>query len=114
DRLGAILRTLRRHRRRLVVVPLAAVAIVAIGLPSARLNDDFASLGRLDPALLEEDARVRAQVTRYEQMRFVVALGPDDAAALAVNDRVAVALEDAMAAGELEAIRSVTALLPSP
>jgi predicted exporter len=47
-------------------------------------------------------------------MQFVVALGDDEAAALAVNDAVANRLETAIRAGELEGQRSLAPLLPAP
>ncbi|MFW6051021.1 MAG: MMPL family transporter [Myxococcota bacterium] len=112
--LGALLARLRARRRALWALPAAAVVFVAVGLPRVQWNDDFASLGRLDPELLAEDRRVRERVTRFEQMRFVVALGPSEDEALEVNDRVAAALEDAQAAGEVEGFRNLAGLLPSP
>lgn len=102
------------YRRALFVVPLAALLFIAAALPGARLNPDLASLGRFDADIRAEDERVRAKVARFEQMRFVVSIGADEAAALAVNDRVAARLEGALAAGELEAIRNVALFLPSP
>jgi hypothetical protein len=44
---------------------------------------------------------------------FVVAVGADEEAALAADDRVAAALAEAQAAGEVEGFRSLAALLPS-
>jgi predicted exporter len=111
--LGAGFVALRAHRRRLWVLPAAALGVACLGLPRVRLSEDF-TLGQLDRELLAEDQRVRDQVARFEQTRFVVALGPDEDAALAANDRVAVALSDAQGAGELGGYRNVADLLPSP
>ncbi len=111
--LGRALAVLRRHRRVLWILPAIVVVFVAALAPRVRFNDDFASLGKLDPELLAEDARVRERVTRFEQMRFVVALGDSEDAALAANERVARHLGAATGAGELAAFRSLAALLPS-
>lgn len=107
-------RLLSRHRRAVAGVPVAVVAFAAFTLPHARLEPGLANMGQLDADLLAEDARVRAKVVRSDQMRFVVALGPDEAAALAVNDRVARRIEAAIEAGELEGQRSLAPLLPAP
>ena len=108
------LEALKTRRRALALVPLAAIVIVVSGLPSARWNPDLASLARMDPDLVEEDERVRGKVARFEQMRFVVAIGDDEARALEVNDAIAASLREASAAGELSAQRSLAPLLPSP
>lgn len=102
------------RRRSVPALLLAAVTMLgAVGLPRVTWNDDIADLNRLDPALVKEDADVRAAVVRYEQSRLVVAIGADEDAAFEANDRVARALDDAVAAGELGGFRGVGALLPS-
>lgn len=50
---------------------------------------------------------------RLEQMRFVVALGSNDEAALQVNDAVVLALAEARAANEVDEYQSIGDLLPS-
>ncbi|MBK7948121.1 MAG: MMPL family transporter [Deltaproteobacteria bacterium] len=107
-------RALSRARWRLVWIPLAVVVFAALALPRVQLDPELANLGRMDPALLAEDERVRSKVVRTEQMQFVVALGADEAAALAVNDAVEERLEQAVEAGELEGMRSLSPLLPAP
>lgn len=107
-------RALARARRGLVWIPVAVLVFAAIALPRVRLDPELANLGRLDAGLLAEDERVRSKVARPEQMRFVVAQGEDEAAALAVNDAVAARLAAAIEAGELEGQRSLAPLLPSP
>lgn len=118
---GALATTLDRFRRSVSRRPGFAAAGAAVplvcgfaGLPAATWNDDISDLNRLDPALVAEDAEVRGEVVRYEQRRMVVAVGTDEDAALAVNDRAAAALEAAVAAGELGGFRGVAGLLPSP
>ncbi|MFO0690674.1 MAG: MMPL family transporter [Myxococcota bacterium] len=105
---------LSRVRRGLAILPIAVLLFAAVAIPRVRLDPELANLGRMDPELLAEDERVRGKVARTEQMRFVVALGEDEAAALAVNDAVAARLDEAIAAGELEAQKSLSPLLPAP
>lgn len=105
---------LRRHRRRLVWAPIAVIGFIAVSLPGARWNPDIASLAQMDPELMAEDERVRAKVARFEQMRFVVALGDSEAQALAVNDTVAQSLQQAVVEGEIGSQRNLGSLLPSP
>ncbi|MBY0400203.1 hypothetical protein K2X89_07905, partial [Myxococcota bacterium] len=107
-------RVLSRNRRALAWIPLAVVVFAVFAIPRVRLDPELANMGRLDSALLAEDARVRAKVARSEQMRFVVAQGEDEAAALAVNEAVEARLAEAIRAGELEGQRSLSPLLPSP
>ncbi|HEB89988.1 MAG TPA: hypothetical protein ENI85_10490, partial [Deltaproteobacteria bacterium] len=102
------------HRRALVVIPGLAMAVVLCVLPGARWNSDLSSLNRMDPELLAEDERVQTKVARFEQMRFVVALGDDEAHALDTNDLVEARLHEAIEAGELTTQRSLSPLLPGP
>jgi len=110
---GGLGRALARPRRALALPAVAVAAVALVGLPRTTWNDALTDLGRLDPELLAEDEAVRARVVRFEQGRLIVALGDDDEAALAVNDRVADALRVAEATGELDDWRSVAPLLPS-
>jgi predicted exporter len=103
----------RRRRAVLLVLVAGVLVLAALGLPRARWNDDIADLNRLDPELMREDAAIRDRVGRYEQRRFVVAVGPDEEQALQVNDRVSTALAEAEAAGEIGGFRSAAALVPS-
>ncbi len=102
------------HRRALVVVPGLGAVVVLLVLPGARWNSDLSSLNRMDPELLAEDERVQAKVARFEQMRFVVVVAPDEARALDRNDLVEARLRDAIASGELTTQRSLSPLLPGP
>ena len=96
------------------LAPVVAIIFVAVVLPGAEWNSDLASLNHMDSALMAEDDRVRGKVARFEQMRFVVALGRDEAEALDTNDAVASRLRDAIAAEELVSQRSLASLLPGP
>ncbi|HEX4353671.1 MAG TPA: hypothetical protein VHZ95_12165, partial [Polyangiales bacterium] len=103
---------LRARRRALWLLPLAALAISAIGLPRVRMSDDY-TLGQVDPHLLAEDQRVRERVARFDQTRIVIATGADEEAALQVDDRVHALLERAVGAGEVAGFRGIAELLPS-
>ncbi|MEO2168450.1 MAG: MMPL family transporter, partial [bacterium] len=102
------------QRRWLVVLPILAALFVLAVLPSARWNSDLASMNQMDAGLLAEDSRVQEKVARFEQMRFVVAIGDREEQALDTNDFVAKRLREATAAGELAAHRSLASLLPGP
>ena len=111
--LRGLLERLRVSRAALWALPVAVVTVCAIGLPQMEWNPEFADLGALDADLLAEDDAVRDRVARFEQMRFVVALGPDEETALQANDRVRIALDSAVADNAIGAYRSVATLLPS-
>lgn len=102
-----------QSRSALLLVPVLAIALIAVVLPGARWNSDLASLNYMDPALLAEDDYVRSKVTRFEQMQFVVATGADEELALLANDQVAAHLRLAIESGELAAQQTLSVLLPS-
>lgn len=109
----SVIDALAAHRSRLVLFPLLALAFIGVVLPRARWNEDMASLGRLDPAIAAEDARVRGRVAHVEMMRFVVTTGLTEDEALFASERVHRALLEAETAGELAGHRSISLLLPS-
>lgn len=111
-RLARLFEMLRARRARLWVLPALALVVSVAGLRRAHMSDDL-MLGQLDPQLLAEDNRVRARVARFEESRFVLALGADEEQALQVNDRVAEVLRGAVARAELGGFQSVARLLPS-
>src|SRR5690606_4389478 len=92
----------------------AAALFAALTLPGMPEGGGFGSMNALDPELLAEDQRVRERVTRFEQMRFVVARGEDEASALAANERAARLLEAAVTSGDLDGFHGIHRLLPSP
>ncbi len=112
-RVDGLVRGLRAKRNVLAIVPVALLAFIAFGMSTARWESDFARMSQLDADIRAEDERVRAKVARFEQMRFVVALGSDDETALQVNERVAPRLEAALEAGELDSFSTAATLLPS-
>jgi predicted exporter len=112
--LGRALERLRRSRAALAVLPALALVTCAAGLARLEWVDDVRALNTLDPALVAEDERVRAAVSRMDGGRFVIAWGPDEATALRRNDAVHRRLTEAREAGELERFRSLHSLLWSP
>jgi predicted exporter len=120
DGLARAVAALGRRRGALALLPAAALAVAALGLPRVRWTDDVKLLTSVDPAMLAEDERVRGRVARMDSGRFVVALGsgPDlaaaEAAALDRNDAVADRLAAARDAGELEEFRSLRTLVRGP
>ncbi|MDC0719209.1 MMPL family transporter [Nannocystis bainbridge] len=109
--LARMVAAMRRRRSAVAVLPAAALGLCVVGLPQIEWSDDVRLLTALDPGMLAEDERVRGRVSRMDGGRFVVAFGADDEAALAGNDAVAVRLRAAQAAGEIEAFRSLHALV---
>ncbi|WAS98110.1 MMPL family transporter [Nannocystis punicea] len=109
--LARVVAAMRRRRSAVAVLPAAALGLCVVGLPRIEFSDDVRLLTALDPAMLAEDERVRSRVSRMDGGRFVVAFGADEEEALAGNDAVAVRLRAAQAAGEIEAFRSLHALV---
>jgi predicted exporter len=110
-RLGRVPQRLERLPRPVVVLLLAASLAAVVALPKLRWQDDMSRLTRFDPALIEEERRVRERVAGLESSRFVVGLAADEASALALNDRIQRRLERAIANGDLDGARSLHALL---
>jgi predicted exporter len=102
---------LSRHRRWLLLIPLAALVVWLAALPGMRWTDDPNALASIDPDVLAQDARVRALVSTDDPGRFVVAAGKDWESALAVNDRVFQVLVGARDRGELRDFGSLHRLL---
>jgi predicted exporter len=113
-RVSRLFEWMTARRRALAAVPIVTAIFILSVLPSTRWNSDLASMNRMDEDLLAEDRRVQEKVARFEQMRFVVAIGDDEAEALDTNDRVADRLVLATDAGELGTYRSLADLLPGP
>ncbi|WP_434415868.1 MMPL family transporter [Nannocystis pusilla] len=109
--LARVVAGMRRRRSAVAVLPAVALGLCVVGLPRIEWSDDVRLLTALDPGMLAEDERVRARVSRMDGGRFVVAFGADEEEALAGNDAAAVRLRAAQAAGEIEAFRSLHALV---
>ncbi|MFZ6183420.1 MMPL family transporter [Nannocystis pusilla] len=109
--LARVVAGMRRRRSAVAVLPAVALGLCVVGLPRIEWSDDVRLLTALDPGMLAEDERVRTRVSRMDAGRFVVAFGADEEEALAGNDAAAVRLRAAQAAGEIEAFRSLHALV---
>ena len=94
-----------------IALVLPVLILCAIGLPRLRWLDSLAALSPAPPALKDETDRVRAQVSRMDEGRFVIATAPDVERALRTNDEIAARLEAAQAAQVLEAWTSLHAFL---
>jgi len=94
-----------------IALVLPVLILCAVGLPRLRWLDSLAALSPAPPALKDETDRVRAQVSRMDDGRFVIATAPDVEQALRINDDIARRLETAHAAGVLEAWTSLHAFL---
>lgn len=102
-------------RRRLLGGLALALAIASVAaLPSLRWQDELSALSAPDPALIAEDQRVRARVSRFDAGRFVVAIGDTPEEAVERSDRVHAALTAAIARGQLEGMRSLHDFLWAP
>ena len=113
ERLGQRLEALSRYRRALFAVPLLAGVAGAIGLPQIVWIDDLQALTTLDPALQEEEARVRGRITGFDSNRLLIATGPSLDLALARNDLLFGELERLVEEGALEGFRSLHPFLRS-
>ncbi len=102
---------LGRVPRALVFAPLAVGLLGLVVLPSIDWLDDMSGLASLDPELLAEDARVRERVGAPEGGDFVVGLAEGPEAAVALNDHIDLRLQELVAVGQLDRIRSLHTLL---
>ncbi len=110
--LDRLLGSLERRPRVLVGLPIAMLALCAVGLPRLSWQDDVYALNLpLEADWMAEDARVRAEVSRMDSGRFVVALGADEESALRLNDAVADRLSGVRERGVLEEFSSLHAFL---
>jgi predicted exporter len=111
QRLESVVVGLRERWRLTLIVPLAALALCAAGLPSLTWLDDPKALYEQNPELHQEQLRVRQRVSRVDGARFVIALGESDEEALQTNDAVFRRLSAAQGEGILEGFRSLHSFL---
>ncbi len=87
---------------------VGAVGVCAWGLPQVVWQDDPQKLTSVDARLEAEDQRVRAAALGQEEGAFAFVVVPDDdESGLRANDRLAVALHKAVAAGHLQSFSSL-------
>lgn len=95
-----------------IAATFGAIAIAAAGLPRVRWNDDvFALNAPLDPAAVREDRDLREAVLQPDMARLAVAIGPDDEAALRINDALGERLGALRDGGALDGFRSLHAFV---
>lgn len=100
-----------KGRSELWLLLAPAIILAAFGLPRLLWSDSLAALTVVDHDLVEQDEAVRARISGFDSGRFVIAVGPNEEAALRVNDEVAKRLAAAKANGDIQAYRSLHSLL---
>lgn len=84
--------------------------VLAVGLPRVEWSGSLVDAGRLDGPLTEEEERVRARVSRFDQSRFIASYGADLEAALQSAEAVQEVLDAEEGVG---GYASISRLLPS-
>ncbi len=111
ERFAALHAALERAPRPALALPLAAALAAGLLVPRIQWQDDMSQLAELDPALLEEDTRVRKRVGAPESGHFVVALADGGSEALERNDALQAKLQPLVSDGTLEGVRSLHGLV---
>ena len=111
EQLGRLVLAAAPRRGLLAAISLAIVALCAPLLPRLVWVDDLTRLWTMDPQVVAEDGRVRERVSQFETGRLVIGLAPDREQALALGEAVHTRLAPLVASGQLEALRSLHALL---
>lgn len=108
-----VVQSMMRSRRALIALPIAALVVMAIGLPRLHVQDDVSALAESHQELIDEEDEVRSAMTRMDLGRAIYVFGEDHEEALSRNAEVHRRLGEAVAAGELTGFRSMhDALLP--
>ena len=102
-----VVEAVRRSRSLAAILFVASLAICAAGFSRLRWDDDLAKLQRPNPAMLAEDERVRAQVSRMDAGRFIITLAPDEESALSRNDALYDRLVESRKSGLVQDFRSL-------
>lgn len=109
--LASTLGALRRNRLFSGSLFIFAIAFAALSLPKLEEGSTIADASVFDEALMREDERVREAVTRFDQRRFVVAIGDSEDEATLAYQRAGAIAREAIQAGELESYLALDSLL---
>lgn len=109
--LGVGLSKLRRHRLRLIILPVAAAIVMVAGLTRLQWVDDLQKLSVNPDKLVAEDRAVRERISSVDMSRFVISLGKTEEEALELNDQVFFVLERARKAKEIRDFSSLHGLI---
>jgi predicted exporter len=107
-----VLTVLARYRR-WPWLPVAATAVCGVGLLRVTFIDDMSALIDSDPAVVSEDARVRARLTNMDPGRFAVITGAGEDEALEALDSAEEELQAAQRDGVIARHVPLGALLRS-
>lgn len=99
------------HRRALAAVPILTAAIGAVMLPRLSWQDDLSSLGNVNPALQQEETRVRGRVAPYEAGRVVLVMAGNEQDALERSEDVCRRMEKLRTQGAIGGYRSATGIV---
>lgn len=108
---GRALERISKLPRAVLLLPVAAAVLALPLLTKLEWSDDLSKLTHFDPDFVAEDVRVRKRISHYETTRFVIGLAENEAAAVALSDRIHERLSRAVASGALERTRSLHDLL---
>lgn len=109
-RLVQLVQALRTNKVIVAVVFVTLATVIALGLPKIRWSGQWGESSQFDRALVQEEERVRARVSQFDQSRLIVSTGESVEAALQSAEQVAERLAETEVVG---GFASIAHLLPS-
>jgi predicted exporter len=107
ESLGRVVLRLAPRRKTMAALAIGLVALCAPLLPELYWVDDMSQLWRMDPEVLQEDARVRERVSQWETGRLVIGVAPDREQAMALGEAVHARLAPLVETGAISGVRSL-------
>jgi predicted exporter len=107
ESLGRVVLKLAPRRKTMAALAIGLVALCAPLLPELRWVDDMSRLWRMDPEVVQEDARVRERVSQWETGRLVIGVAPDREQAMALGEAVHARLAPLVETGAIGGVRSL-------
>lgn len=101
---------LRSSKWPAIVLLMCMGGVIVLGVPHIRWSGQWGESSQFDTALVQEEERVRARVSQFDQSRLIVSTGATIEDALQSAERVADLLEEKPWVG---GFASITYLLPS-